>query len=162
MVHKWKKCSEDVYVWVSTLVLWGVTFVFFSNFFKNFFFLKTIIYGCPESQREGPDWWVPISTTLTKVKKKVDKKKNLRFLSILEFGNRLFNIFSDFLKITEIFKLFCSMSGSELVPFNPKTTSINQLQKNCIREKNDFEISEIIRKSRNGKTSRELTERFAW
>ena len=43
----------------------------------------------------------------------------LRFLSILEFGNRLFNIFSDFLKITEIFKLFCSMSGSELVPFNP-------------------------------------------
>ena len=50
---------------------------------------------------------------------KKKKMKNLRFLSFLEFENRLFNIFSDFSKITEIFKLFWSVSGSELVPFNP-------------------------------------------
>ena len=47
------------------------------------------------------------------------KKKNSQILSFLEFENRLFNIFSDFSKITEIFKLFWSVSGSELVPFNP-------------------------------------------
>merc|ERR1712055_254546 len=59
----------------------------------------------------------PKSSGTLPTKKK--KKKYLRFLSFLEFENRLFNIFSDFLKITEIFKLFCISSGSELVPFNP-------------------------------------------
>ena len=42
---------------------------------------------------------------------------------------------------------------------DPKSKSLKG--KSLIREKNDFEISEIIRKSRNGKTSRELTECFA-
>ena len=40
--------------------------------------------------------------------------ENLRFLSFLECGNRLFNMLSDFLGINEIFKLFWSVSGSDL------------------------------------------------
>ena len=45
-------------------------------------------------------------------------------MSFLEFENRLFNIFSDFSKITEIFKLECFVLGGDLSPFLPKTTSI--------------------------------------
>ena len=45
---------------------------------------------------------------------KKKKKKISQILSFLEFENRLFNIFSDFSKITEIFKLFWSVSGSDL------------------------------------------------
>ena len=52
------------------------------------------------------------------------KKKKNQILSFLEFENRLFNIFSDFSKISEIFKLECFVLGSEFGPFNPKTTSL--------------------------------------
>ena len=52
------------------------------------------------------------------------RKKYLRFWSFLEFENRLFNIFSDFSKITEIFKLEWISSGYDLAPIKPKTTSL--------------------------------------
>ena len=62
------------------------------------------------------------SGTLPTKKKK--KKIYLRFSSFLEFENRLFNIFSDFSKITEILKLKWVVSGSDLAPIKPKTTSL--------------------------------------
>ena len=49
-------------------------------FFKIFVYP---VHGCRESQRKGPDWWVPITTPLTKTKKKVGiffQKKKLFFL----------------------------------------------------------------------------------
>ena len=48
-------------------------------FFKIFVYP---VHGCRESQRKGPDWWVPITTPLTKTKKKVGiffQKKKLFF-----------------------------------------------------------------------------------
>ena len=63
-------------------------------------------------------------TLPTKKKKKIYISQ---ILSFLEFENRLFNIFSDFLKITEIFKLFWSVSGSDLATIKPKTTGLNLL-----------------------------------
>ena len=53
---------------------------------ESIIFFKIFVYpvhGCRESQRKGPDWWVPITTPLTKTKKKVGiffQKKKLFFL----------------------------------------------------------------------------------
>ena len=47
-----------------------------------------------------------------------------QILSFLEFENPLFNIFSDFSKITEILKLKWVVSGSDLATVLPQTTSL--------------------------------------
>ena len=71
-----------VLVQVSGLVLWGmIDYVERASiiFFKIFVYP---VHGCRESQRKGPDWWVPITTPLTKTKKKVGiffQKKNFFF-----------------------------------------------------------------------------------
>jgi len=52
------------------------------------------------------------------------KKKKSQILPFLECGNRIFNIASNFLKFSEIFKLEWIMSGYDLAPIKPKTTSL--------------------------------------
>ena len=69
-----------VLVQVSGLVLWGMidhveraSIIFFKIFVYP-------VHGCRESQRKGPDWWVPITTPLTKTKKKVGIFFNFFFI----------------------------------------------------------------------------------
>ena len=52
------------------------------------------------------------------------KKKKSQILPFLECGNRTFNRASNFLEFSEIFKLEWIMSGYDLAPIKPKTTSL--------------------------------------